>query len=110
MWRRNGRNARRDKDATSKMVPSSGENRMAPLVGGRARRIQRDTVVLPQPLSPTRARVSPRADCEADVLHGAHLPGLALQETATNREFLKQAVDLEYGHAVASACAVSAIA
>ena len=110
MWRRNGRNARRDKDATSKIGALLGRKpngslgwRQSPQDTARYRGLAAAALA-------DQGQSFPAPDCEADVLHGAHLPGLALQETATNREFLKQAVDLEYGHAVASACAVSAIA
>src|SRR5713101_9026108 len=59
--RRSGRSSRRPRAATSSTCPPSARKRICPSVGARARRMQREVVVLPQPLSPTRASVSPRS-------------------------------------------------
>ena len=99
MWRRNGRSARRDSGARSMVVPSCGEKRIAPEVGGSARRMQRDDGGLAAAaLADQRQRLA-AADRKAHVLHRAHAAGLALQQPAADREFLGQAVDLEHGHA-----------
>src|SRR6266849_5304556 len=59
--RRRGRSSRRPRAATSSTWPPAARKRICPSVGARARRMQREVVVLPQPLSPTRASVSPRS-------------------------------------------------
>ena len=99
MWRRNGRSALRDSGARSTVVPSCGEKRIAPEVGGRARRMQRATVVLPQPLSPTSDRVSPRAMAKLTSCTARTRAGLALQQPAADREGLAEPLDLEDAHA-----------
>ena len=60
-----------------------------------ARRMQREVVVLPQPLSPTRASVSPSPDREADVVDGAHCADRLLEEAAPDREELLEVADVE---------------
>ncbi len=59
MCRRNGFSARFGTWAMSTAPPSPTRKRIAPALGCRARTMQRDTVVLPQPLSPTSDSVSP---------------------------------------------------
>jgi len=50
-----------------------------PSVGVSARRMQRAVVVLPHPLSPTSASVSPFWIVKLDTVHRAHLPDHASQ-------------------------------
>ena len=52
-------------------------------------------VDLPQPLSPTRPRVSPCADVEGDAVDRVHLPDGALQQPLLDREMLDQPPDRE---------------
>ena len=56
---RSGRSSARESGARSTTRPSAARNRISPLVGDIARRMQRAVVVLPQPDSPTRPSVSP---------------------------------------------------
>src|SRR5438477_1821613 len=55
MRRRNAKSSLR-----SALAMSTPSNRISPAVGRSSRRMQRPVVVLPQPLSPTSPRVSPR--------------------------------------------------
>jgi hypothetical protein len=57
--RRSGRSWRLLSLAMSTVVPAAVRKLISPEVGSIARRMHRDVVVLPQPLSPTSARVSP---------------------------------------------------
>ena len=91
MWRRNGRSARRDSGARSTVVPGCGEKRIAPAVGGKARRMQRATRGLAAAaFADQRQRLAAR-DGEAHILHRAHAAGLALQQPAADREGLAAA-------------------
>ncbi len=58
IWRRSDRSRLLGTAATSMTSPLS-ERRICPAVGVMALRMQRDVVVLPQPLSPTSESVSP---------------------------------------------------
>ena len=70
------------------------------MVGGSARRMQRDDGGLAAAALADQRQGLAAADREADVLHRAHPAGLALQQPAADREFLEQPVDLEHGHAL----------
>ncbi len=66
-----------------------------------ARRMQREVVVLPQPDSPTRERVSPVVDLEGDVVDGFDLAGDAADQALADGKVLAQIADVEdrRGHA-----------
>ena len=73
-------------------VPS---NRMEPAVGSIRRRISRPTVVLPQPDSPTRPRLSPRLILRSTPSTAFTCGHRALEDAALDREVLDQAADLD---------------
>ena len=60
-----------------------------------ARRMQRDAVVLPQPLSPTSPSVSPSLTVKLDIVDGAHMADDALQEALGDGEEFLQAAHVE---------------
>jgi len=60
IWRRKGCSSSRERLAMSIMAPPSVRKWTSPSEGWSARTMQREAVVLPQPLSPTRPNVSPR--------------------------------------------------
>ncbi len=57
--RRSGRSCPFESFAMSTVSPVARRKRISPPVGSIARRMHRDVVVFPQPLSPTSASVSP---------------------------------------------------
>ena len=57
--------------------------------------MQRDVVVLPQPLSPTSASVSPGSHVEAHAVDRAHVADHATEKAPADREELLQALDFE---------------
>ena len=61
---------------------SCPSNVTVPPVGIDEAEQDRPTVVLPQPDSPTRPRVSPRRIVEAHVVDGLHVPDLAMEHPA----------------------------
>src|SRR6202158_3052506 len=124
MWRRDGRNARRDNGAISMVLPGSGEQQCAPRYWGsidvRARLGREADGASGRRQGPQDAARDgglaaaafadqsqglTAADQKAHVLHGAPPPGLALQQPAPDRELLEQSIHLEHGHALASAVA-----
>ncbi len=69
--------------------------RISPAVGVIARRMQREVVVLPQPLSPTSDSVSPRRSVEAHVVDRPHVADQPAQESPADREELPKAPHVE---------------
>ena len=66
-------------------------NERSPEVGSVRRRIMRPVVDLPQPDSPTRARVSPRGDIERNAIDGLDLTrGTGIEDAAGNGKMLCQ--------------------
>ena len=61
---------------------------ISPAVGSSSRVSSRPVVVLPQPDSPTSAKVSPRRDVEGHAVDGLDRADLALQEALSDREVL----------------------
>ena len=64
------------------VVMSSPRKRIAPSVASIRRMIARDSVVLPQPDSPTSPSVSPSAIDERHVVDGVHAGHLAVDQEA----------------------------
>ena len=64
-----------------------------PLVGSTSLMIVRESVVLPQPDSPTRPSVSPALMRQVDAVDGVDLADGALEEPRADREVLDEALD-----------------
>ena len=80
---------------TSTVVPSSLKVTL-PVSGVSARMRILLSVVLPQPLSPTRPRHSPRLTSKLTFVHRQHLmPGVRRQAALADRERLADALDLQ---------------
>ena len=92
--RRRGLISRFGSVATLTSLPSAVLNMISPLVGSIARRRHREVVVLPQPLSPTRPRVSPVLMSKLTSSTGLDHPDGALQKASLDREVLGQIPDL----------------
>ena len=67
----------------------------SPLVALCRRRMVRPVVVLPQPLSPTRPKVSPLLIVEADAVDRLDVADLAAEDAAQDREVGLQVLHLE---------------
>ena len=79
----------------------------APGVGRMSCRIARPVVLLPQPLSPTRPRVSPRLMSKVDPVDRVHGPDLALEHhPARDGEVDAQVLDADEGVARVARCGV----
>ena len=72
---------------------STPSKTIRPALGSMSRRSSRPTVVLPQPDSPTRPSVSPRAIVRSTPIDRLHLGDGALEQSRPDREDLAQSLD-----------------
>ena len=89
----------------SDAVMSVPSKRMVPALAAVRRSTQRPTVVLPDPLSPTRPSTSPRPMAKDDAVDRAHRQAAAGKQAAADAVVLAQAAQFEQrgGHAAAMA-------
>jgi hypothetical protein len=62
-------------------------------LAGISRKIERETVVLPQPDSPTSPKVSPSLDGEAHIIHRLDPGRNALEDARAHREIGLEVLD-----------------